>query len=70
MSTGSSRVASSAASARATSSAQTTPNAPSSQPPVGCVSECEPTSSALPGLRERPSTLPTPSIVASRPASA
>jgi hypothetical protein len=43
--------------------------APSSQPPRGCVSECEPTSSAGPGLRERPNTLPTPSMVASNPAS-
>jgi hypothetical protein len=47
-----------------------TPSAPSSQPPVGCVSECEPVSNALPELRERPSTLPTPSITGSRPASA
>src|SRR4029453_18742659 len=43
--------------------------APSSQPPVGCVSVWVPISSALPLARERPKTVPMPSILASSPAS-
>ena len=55
--------------ARAASSAATTPSPPSRRPPKGTESTCDPASTARePG--DRPSTLPTPSISASRPASA
>src|SRR6185312_15083708 len=56
--------------ARATSSAKTTPSAPSSQPPLGTLSECDPASRATRAEGERPNTLPIPSIVALSPASA
>src|SRR5437667_17908 len=47
-----------------------TPSAPSSQPPRGCVSLCEPTNSRWPACGLRPKTLPMPSISGSSPASA
>ncbi len=55
------------AAARASSSPQITPSAPSSQPPSGWLSECEPTSSDFPA-GERPQTVPTGSNDASSPA--
>ena len=46
-----------------------TPIAPSSHPPLGWVSVWEPMSRAGPGWRERPRTVPIPSMRASSPAS-
>jgi hypothetical protein len=54
--------------ASAISSAAITPSAPSSQPPVGCVSECDP--SKRDGTGAKPKRLPIASKCTANPASA